>query len=138
MILYIDENMPKHLAEGFNILQIPENIKNGTEFKVEYLPDVYGYGAKDVDWIPELGKDSSCIITQDINITRRKDELEIYRKSKIGLFLLKGSSKKKGLSVMEMIQALSKNWEEICKYSLEEKKPFTYEFSIKGKMKKLK
>ncbi|CAN5389471.1 hypothetical protein BH23BAC2_BH23BAC2_21730 [soil metagenome] len=27
MIIYLDENMPRHLAEGFHILQFPEGFK---------------------------------------------------------------------------------------------------------------
>ncbi|MCX2681463.1 hypothetical protein OOZ15_16025 [Galbibacter sp. EGI 63066] len=129
--------MPKHLADGFNTIQAPENLKTGNNIEVKYLPDVYGYGAKDIDWIPKVGKQKACVITQDINITRRKDELELYKKNNVGLFLLRGPSKKKGLAIMEMVEAIAKNWKEICDIAIKGNKPFAYTFTLRGKMKKL-
>ena len=35
MIIYLDENMPPHLAEGFHILRFPEGLKSG--YKIENL-----------------------------------------------------------------------------------------------------
>jgi hypothetical protein len=36
MIIFIDENMPPHLARGFDILQAPENIKLRVKIEVKY------------------------------------------------------------------------------------------------------
>lgn len=138
MIIYLDENMPKHLAQGFHTIQFPEGIKTGKKIDVQFLPDRFNYGTKDNKWIPQVGKEGSCVITQDINITRRKDELELYQKYGVGMFILRGQTKKKGLSIWEMNQALSINWTEICRIATEEKRPFGYIFTLKGKMKKLK
>ncbi len=137
MIIYFDENMPKHLARGFNTIQLPENLKTGQNIEIQFLPEKFNYGIKDVEWIPLIGQEGSCIITQDINISRRKDELELYLKNNVGIFFLKAPTKKMGLSVWEMAQALSKNWAEICQIATKEKKPFGYMFSIKGRMKKV-
>ena len=38
MKLYVDENLPRHLAEGFDILQHPEGLKSGYIMEVIYLP----------------------------------------------------------------------------------------------------
>ncbi len=138
MIIYFDENMPKHLAHGFDIIQFPEGIKTSKDIKVKFLPEVYRYGASDKEWIPQVGKERSCVVTQDINISRRKDELELYQKHGVGMFFLRGPSKKKGLTIWEMVQALSRNWSDICRISTEEKRPFGYEFTLKGKIKKIK
>lgn len=137
MIIYLDENMPHHLAEGFQIIQFPEGLKTGLNIEVKFLPDIFGKGSKDIDWIPKIGKEGSCVITQDIDISRRKDELKLYKKHKVGIFFLKGPSKKKGLSIWEMTQALAKNWDEICKIAITEKRPFGYIFRLNGKMKKV-
>src|SRR5690606_25289231 len=109
MIIYFDENMPPHLAEGFQIIQSPEGFKTGQNIEVKFLPDAFGSGSKDADWIPKIGREGSCVITQDINISRRKDELELFRKNNIGIFFLKGISNKKGLSIWGMTEALAKN-----------------------------
>lgn len=137
MIIYLDENMPPHLSEGFQIIQSPEGLKTGLNIEVKFLPNVFGYSCKDVDWIPKVGKEGSCIITQDINISKRKDELHLFKNHKVGIFFLKGASKKKGLSVWDMTRALAKNWNEICKIATSEKKPFGYQFSLNRKMKKV-
>ena len=137
MIIYFDENMPKHLAHGFHIIQFPEGLKTNKNIEVKFLPEKFGYGIKDIDWIPLIGKEGSCVITQDINISRRRDELELYRNNNVGIFFLKGPSKKKGLTIWQMTQALSKNWAEICKIATEEKRPFGYIFSLNGKIKKI-
>lgn len=95
-------------------------------------------GAKDIDWIPQVGKEGSCVITQDISINRRKHELELYRRHSAGMFFMRGKSKKQGMSVWEMVQTLAKHWEEITKIAIHEKGPFAYEFKLNGRLKKLK
>ncbi len=137
MIIYFDENMPKHLAHGFHIIQFPEGLKIGQDINVQYLPEKFNYGIKDLDWIPLVGQEGSCVITQDINITRRKDEIDLFQKHGVGLFILKGTSKIKGLSIWGMMEALAKNWPEICQKAISDKRPFAYQFQLKGKMKRL-
>lgn len=137
MIIYLDENIPKYLAEGFNTIQSPEGLKTGHKISVESLTDKFKSGAKDFEWIPPVGKEKSCVITQDINITRKKDEIELYQKHGVGLFVLRGPSKKQGLSIWDMVQALAKNWPEICQKAIDDKRPFAYQFQLKGKMKRL-
>lgn len=137
MIIYLDENLPPHLAEGFHILQYPEGFKTMQQIEVKYIPTVYGRGAKDEDWIPKVGKEKACVITQDININRRKHELELYRKQKIGIFFLRGPNKKQGLSIWQMVEALAKNWPAISEKVYKEKRPFAYSFGLKGKLVKL-
>jgi len=127
MIVYLDENMPKHLAHGFNLIQIPENLRKGrTEIQIKFLPDIYGYSVDDLDWIPKVGQDNGFVITQDIHITKRKDEIKAYQDLGIGLFLLRGKSKKQGLSVWEMVQILAKNWEDMVDIMINNEGPFAY------------
>jgi hypothetical protein len=129
--------LPPHLAKGFHILQYPEGLKTGKNIDVRYIPTDFGQGAKDEDWIQEVGKQKGCVITQDININRRKHELELYRKHKIGIFFLRGTSKKQGMSIWEMVQALAKNWSEITNIMYNEPRPFACEITLTRKMKKL-
>jgi|SRR5690625_642419 len=136
MIIYMDENIPKHLAEGFHILQNPEGIKSGYPLKVKYIPTDFGKGALDKDWIPKLGELKACVITRDLNINRRKHEIELYKKSEIGVFFLKGASKKAGLSVWEMVKILSKHWNDISKAVHENNRPFAYEVTYR-KLKRI-
>lgn len=137
MIIYLDENMPRHLAEGFHTLQFPEGLKTKQLIEVKYIPAVFGYGAKDVNWIPEAGNEKACVITQDININRKKHELELYKKHQLGMFFLKGPNKKQGLSIWQMVEAMAKNWPEISEKVYKEKRPFAYTFGLNSKMKKV-
>lgn len=137
MTIYIDENLPRHLAQGFQILQFPEGFKTGYPVEVKYIPDVFSEGVKDPEWLPQLKAEQACVITQDVNIHRRKHEMELYREAELGMYFLKGKSKKQGISIWEMVQAFAKHWEEICRIAHTEQKPFAYEFSLWRGMKKL-
>ena len=137
MIIFTDENMPPHLAPGFNILQQPESPKLGIPIEVVHCSDYSEYGEKDEDWIPKIGGLDACIITQDINITRRKHELALMKKHKVGIFFLKGKNKKSGMSVWEMVETLAKSWPLITQIAISENKPFGYEVLYKGKVKKV-
>lgn len=137
MIIYFDENIPKHLVEGFALIQKFESIKSGIKAQVKYIPTEFHRGVKDIDWIPQLTANNSFVITQDINITRRKQELELYKNHKIGLFLLRGKTKKQGMSVWEMVETLAKHWPFVLERISSQNPPFAYEVKLQGKPKKL-
>ena len=102
MILYFDENIPRHLVEGFR-----------------------------------LGAERACVLTQDIRISRRKHEQELYRRHGLGLFFLRGPSRKQGLTVWDMVQCLAKHWAEISRIVHEEERPFAYEVTLRRLPKRL-
>ncbi|MEO7082459.1 MAG: hypothetical protein ABIY71_13070 [Flavobacteriales bacterium] len=137
MIVYLDENFPPHLAKGFQILQQPEGLRTGTPMEVRYIPSTFSHGIEDLDWIPKLGEEKACVITKDLNIGRRKQELEMYQACGLGVFFLKGHSRKQPLNTWETVQALAKHWTEIAKIVHEESRPFGYEFSLSGKIRKV-
>jgi len=136
MIVYLDENLPVQLARGFDILQKPENIKLNQNIEVKSIVDSFGRGCLDEDWIPQAGETESCIITQDYNIRRIKHQKELCDKHNLGMIYLRPPSKT-GFSYWKMIGVLHKNWPEICKIILSQKRPFAYEISARGKLKRL-
>lgn len=83
-----DENIPPHLAKGFDMPQKPESLKSGIPIEVKHWADYAAYSEKDEDWIPKIASLNACLLTQDINISRGKHELEILPNlnSKILLF----------------------------------------------------
>lgn len=129
MKLYVDENLPPHLAHGFQVLLSREALKTGVEVEIIYLPDAFGAGAKDIDWIPKVGASQGCVLTQDVKIQRRKQEQELYRQHSVGMFFLRGRNKKEGLTVWRMVEILAKNWPSIEKAMLIEDRPFAFEVS---------
>lgn len=136
MTIYIDENMPPSLAKGFNILQYPENYRLSlTEhIFVESIKEKFGTGIKDEDWIPQVGKENGCIITQDYNLNRIKSQRELCRVYRLGMFYLRPTSKK-GFSYWEMVQLLVKHWPGIVQVCINSNRPFMYE--IRPRSKKL-
>ncbi len=137
MIVYLDENFPPHLAKGFQELQQPEGLKTGNTMEVRYIPSTFKRGIQDLDWIPKVGKEKACVITKDLNIGRRKQELEMYQACGLGVFFLKGHSRKHSLNTWETVQALAKHWPEIARIVYEEKRPYGFEFNLAGKITKV-
>ena len=94
MNIYIDENISKYLAEGLNLLQQPENMKLREPIEVKYLPNEFRIGVLDEEWIPLVGEQGGCAITQDINIKRTRHQWELCQEYNLGMFFLKPHLKK--------------------------------------------
>lgn len=138
MIVYLDDNMPPYLAHAFHILQAPQNLKQGRlHINVRHIRDVFGKGAKDLDWITALAKNQSFVITQDIHIARRKDEIAAYQKNGIGMFFIKGRNSKDTLTAFEMVQILAKQWESMIAIMLKQNGAFAYRVQLAGKPKRI-
>lgn len=106
MIIYLDENIPRQIAEGFHLLQSLESSRAGLNVEVKALVDDFGQGCKDEEWIPRIGERECCVITQDFNIYRKKAQRELYIQNKVGIFIIV-PKKKKGYSILG-------NGENIC------------------------
>jgi len=88
MIIYIDENLAPLLSEGFNLLQKPLNFGLKDTIEVKSIKKVFGQGALDEDWIPKLKKGKDCVITQDYNITRIREQRQLCEKYQLACFIL--------------------------------------------------
>lgn len=131
--MYFDENMPPHLARGFHTIQNVENLqRKNRSIEVRLLKDDFGTGSKDLEWIPKLKGSKSFIITRDIHLDKRKDEIAAYHDAGIGLFFIRGASRKANLTVWEMLLILSKQWEEMIKIMKNKKVPFSYKVTYGG------
>lgn len=131
--IYIDENFSPYLAEGFDVFQKHLNSNERIQFEVLSIKKVFGKGAKDEDWIPEVGKQGGVVITQDLHIHTTRHQNELYKRHNLGVFFFKPPSK--GYSFWEMVEKLVKYWPEIKKKSAD-KKPFAYRITPK-KIEKL-
>jgi hypothetical protein len=127
MIIYIDENFPPQLAQGFNILSKPRfhNIE------VKSIKDTFGTGCKDEDWIPQAGAQGAAVLTQDLNINRSRSQKELYLKNNLGVFFFKPPSKN-GYQYWEMVGQIVKRWESIVEHCNNSKKPFAFLCRAKG------
>lgn len=133
--VYIDENMPSQLAKGLNLLQEPQNSKENILIEVLSIKEVFGSGALDEDWIPQVGAHSGIVITQDFRIQSQKHQRELYLQNGVGILFL--SQSKNGLSYWEMVKKIVDEWESIKKIIRKEKPPFAYRGTNRTKFEKL-
>ena len=133
MIIYVDENMAPALAEGFNLLQQPENFRKKFKdpIEVKSISKVFGRGALDEDWIPKVGSDRACVITQDYNINRIKHQRALCEEYGLGMFYFRPPSKS-GFSYWDMVKLLVKHWPEIIKAASKKSRPFSYKITARS------
>lgn len=136
MTIYIDENMPPHLARGFDIIQKPLSIKMAKKIEVKSIKDVFGEGAQDELWIPIAGEEGACVITQDYNIRRIKHQRELCEKYNLGMFYFRPPSKQ-GFQYWDMITLVVKHWLQIMKTCIKEERPFAYRITSRGGIEEL-
>ncbi|WP_034261057.1 PIN-like domain-containing protein [Altibacter lentus] len=133
MIVYIDENLAPVLASGFNILQAPLNFRHKLKEPIEVrsIKKEFGEGAKDEDWIPKLSSGKDCVITQDYNINRIKEQRQLCEKFNIGMVYFRPPSKN-GFEYWDMVSMLVKHWPEIIKKATKEKRPFSFKVTSRS------
>ncbi len=136
MTIFIDENMPHQLAEGFDILQSPRNIDSKEEIHVRSIKKEFGKGALDEEWIPEAGQLGSCVITQDYNINRIKHQRELCEQFNLGMFYFRPPSKN-GFTYWTMLSIMVKHWPEIIQICSREKRPFAYKVTSKKSLERM-
>lgn len=134
--IYVDENFPRQLAEGLNTLVEPQNKKDGIEIVILSIPNEFGRGAKDEDWIPEVGKENGIVITQDYRIQTQKHQQELYKQNGVGILFFSPPSKG-GFSYWEMVKQLVNRWEEIKQIVNKNKTPYAFRCSAKTSFVKL-
>ena len=126
MKIYIDENLSPHIAKGLDILEKPL----GEGFEVLSIGEIFGRGAKDEDWLPQIGQENGVVITQDLNIQRSRQQRELYKKHNIGVFFLSAPSRN-GFSYWEMVAHIVNRWQDIKKKSRKSLRPFAYRCTTK-------
>jgi len=134
--IFIDENLPKDLANGLNMLQKGQNGKNNISIEVVSILEVFGRGAKDEDWIPEVGKNNGIVVTQDDRIQTQKHQRELYLNNNVGILFINPPSKK-GFSYWEMTKLLVNRWEEIIGIIRGTKAPYAFKCTAKTKFAKV-
>ncbi len=123
MHIFLDENIPKQIAHALAILE--------KKYKVSSIPDYFGSGIADEDWIPQLKDLKGVIITQDINIKRTKHQWSLFQNNELIAFFLHPPSKS-GFSYWEFVRIIVKHWEEIIKKAERAERPFSFKITSKG------
>lgn len=134
MTIYVDENMPPVFAEGFQKLQAPlfYKLKLPQPITVKSIAIEFGRGVADEDWIPQLKGQRACVITQDYNIQRIRNQRALCEQYELGLIYLRPPSKS-GFRYWDMVAKLVQHWVEILEVASREARPFTYQITSKSK-----
>lgn len=126
MIIYLDENLSRYLAYALNELQKPLNKKYKNlpdEIEVRYLPDDFGEGAKDEEWIPQLGGRKSYVITSDLNIYRTRHQRALCLDHNLGVFFFKFP---KSCKYWQIVKLIIDRWEQIIQKISKTERPFAF------------
>lgn len=129
MRFFFDANLPPTLPEALHILHKTAPV----HAEVSYIPDLFGDGASDEEWISGIAEDGpATIITCDHHIHKRSDQRLLYQEAGLGLVVLKPPSKK-GLPYWQMVQKIIKHWEEIIETASNTPKPYLFLISVSGR-----
>lgn len=128
MTFYFDENIAPRIARALAILTEADPLE------IHNTIDVFGRGAADEDWIPEIGANNGIVITQDLNIHRTRHQRELYKKHGVGVVFFK-PPKKHGYPYWEMLIHILSAWPDIAQTVEKAERPFAY--VIKPRSKKL-
>ncbi len=124
MIIYFDENMPVVLANGFDIL-----IKGlYKDVEVRSIKQTFGAGTPDEKWIPIVGQEGAVVITQDLNIGRKRAQIALFKAHQLGIVFLVPPGKG-GYSYWAMVEQIVAHWPEIYKKSLVTSRPFAFDIN---------
>lgn len=133
MKIYFDENFSPRLVEG---LQAFQRGKPNEGIEVLSIAKAFKPGTADEDWIPKVAQQHGIVITQDLNIHRRRHQWELCQHYKIGIIFFQPP--KKGWDYWSIIQLVVKLWHEITKQSLKQPRPFASEVkATTGRLKPL-
>ena len=124
MKIYFDENFSPHLVAGFRAFQ---EGRRSEYFEVLHVVDDFGQGCEDKKWISGVAQRHGCVITQDLNIHRRKYQWDLCRKYKVGMFFF-NQPKKKKFDYWRWIEQVFKFWNQIKEISKTAERPFGYAF----------
>lgn len=123
MKIFVDNNLPEKLAKILDILD--DNIE------VRHIKEMFPPDTQDIQWIQALAIEGKwLILTQDINITKRRVELSALRESGLSIICLE-----KGWGNMTFHVKVSKlihNWPSIVSAISKAQKQTIWSISAKS------
>jgi hypothetical protein len=83
MDYYFDEQLPKLVANALNLLESHEGIN-----RVFSTEESFGKGIKDTDLFRRLKEVNGILVTHDLKMTTRKNELSLIKELGISAFVI--------------------------------------------------
>ena len=139
MRIYFDENISPHAVEGLAALQKRLELSDHLSLELKSIPQEFQHGVADEDWIPAIAKANDCAVTHDINIKRRRQQLELLERHGLNIIFVKRPSKKSAYwdTVMQLVKA----WPEVRRQvgdALETGERFQLEVQANGRVRELR
>lgn len=122
MTFFFDNNISPNMAHAMALLD--------GECNIIHLQDQFQDGTKDKDWLPQVGDNGYILVTRDRRITKRRAELETYKRHKVGAFILTG----KNLGIWAQVKQLILAWENMKRFAEKTQRPFAFQIRSKGKI----
>jgi hypothetical protein len=110
-----DAHLPPGLVDALVALGEP----------VEHVNKLFPPATPDETWIRYAGEREMCIVSRDMNITRRPHEQKALREAAVGaFFLLPG---KRSPRVCQIVQTVIRHWPELKRLAGSERRPFQFQ-----------
>ncbi|HEV7587597.1 MAG TPA: DUF5615 family PIN-like protein [Longimicrobium sp.] len=110
-----DAHLPPGLVDALNALGEP----------AEHVNKLFPPATADETWIRYAGERELCVISRDMNITRRPHEQTALREAAVGaFFLLPG---KRSPRVCQIVQTVIRHWPELKRLAGSELRPFQFQ-----------
>lgn len=121
MKFYLDENLPKRVADALSALE-------GDKSPVEVdSTEIFNKGIQDEELLIKLKENNGILITNDLKM--RKAFKGLLRINKITAFFI---AFPKAANFAEKYQRIISNWEKIKNYTAETNRPFLCEIKKRG------
>ena len=112
-----DAHLPPGLVDALNALGEP----------VEHVNKLFPPATADETWIRYAGERELCVISRDVNITRRPHEQAALSEAAVGaFFLLPG---KRSPKLCQIVETTIRHWHELKRLAATEPRPFRYQIS---------
>lgn len=121
-----DANLPPALPEALRVLGEP----------AEHVSEIFAPATPDETWIRYAGERNWCIVSRDMNITRKPHERAALHEFSVGAFFLLPGRRPPRLC--QVIQTVIRHWPELKRVASTECRPFQFEIRERGGVSRLR
>lgn len=127
--LFWDKNVSRMIPQSLRLLK----LGIGTEIYLEHYPFADKVQERGDDlWLPMVGENNWCAITQDWSLHVKQNEFYAIKYYKVGCFYLWGAQEKK----WEITRCFARGYDNILRAIEETPKPFIYWVNKNGTLRR--
>jgi len=112
-VIFIDRSVPRGVACALKAVRDD----------VAWLEDLYPHDAKDLQWLPDAGREGWLVISRDKKIRSRPGERRAILENHVGCFII---GAKRNLTKWEYLKLLAAMLDEMQRLFHETERPFIY------------